>query len=75
FLGHNVLGLAVCDPATGGCCDGLLEDRVNENRGAESTIAWLSALVEMRLLERLTGGGRRGRAGGVGQAARAPDGP
>jgi glycosyltransferase involved in cell wall biosynthesis len=51
FLGHNVLGLAVCDPATGGCRDGLLEDRVNENRGAESTIAWLSALVEMRSLE------------------------
>lgn len=76
FLGHNVLGLAVCDPATGGCRDGLLEDRVNENRGAESTLAWLSSLVEMRLLERLTGGGRRGReAGGVGRAARAPDGP
>ena len=75
FLGHNVLGLAVCDPATGGCRDGLLEDRVNENRGAESTIAWLSALVEMRLLERLTGGGRRGRDAGVGRPTRAPDGP
>ncbi|MFM9023801.1 MAG: glycosyltransferase [Planctomycetaceae bacterium] len=57
FLGHNVLGLAICDPGTGGCRDGLLEDRVNENRGAESTIAWLSALVEMRLLERWPAGG------------------
>ena len=56
FLGHNVLGLAVCDPGTGGCRDGLLVDRVNENRGAESTIAWLSALVEMRLLERAPAG-------------------
>jgi glycosyltransferase involved in cell wall biosynthesis len=63
FLGHNVLGLAVCDPVTGGCRDGLLEDRVNENRGAESTIAWLSAVVEMRLLERsLTASAARPRA-------------
>jgi glycosyltransferase involved in cell wall biosynthesis len=58
FRGHNVLGLSVCDPSTGGCRDGLLEDRVNENRGAESTIAWLSALVEMRLLERSLAGAR-----------------
>ena len=43
FRGHNVLGLALCDPHTGGCRDGLLEDRVNENQGAESTLAWLAA--------------------------------
>ncbi|MFM8434312.1 MAG: glycosyltransferase [Planctomycetia bacterium] len=47
FLGHNVAGLALCDPATGGCRDGLLEDRTNDNQGAESTLAWLGALVEM----------------------------
>ena len=51
FHGHNVLGTAVGDPHTGGCRDGLLEDRANENRGAESTLAYLSAIVEMRLLE------------------------
>ena len=67
FLGHNVLGLAVCDPATGGCRDGLLEDRVNENRGAESTIAWLSALVEMRLLERASGAARAGEPEAMGR--------
>jgi glycosyltransferase involved in cell wall biosynthesis len=52
FLGHNVLGLALCDPNTGGCRDGLLEDRTNDNQGAESTLAYLGALVEMRALTR-----------------------
>lgn len=50
FLGHNVVGLALCDPATGGCRDGLLEDRTNDNQGAESTLAWLCSLVEMTAL-------------------------
>lgn len=48
FQGHNVLGLALCDPRTGGCRDGLLEDRTNDNQGAESTLAYLAALVEMK---------------------------
>ncbi len=52
FHGHNVLGLAVCDPHTGGCRDGLLEDRTNENQGAESTLAYLGSLVEMTFLDR-----------------------
>ena len=51
FHGHNVLGAALSDPRTGGCRDGLLEDRTNENQGAESTLAYLAAIVEMRLLE------------------------
>ncbi|MEI7781229.1 MAG: glycosyl transferase family 1, partial [Planctomycetota bacterium] len=50
FHGHNVLGIAMCDPRTGGCRDGLLEDRANENQGAESTLAYLSAVVEMKLV-------------------------
>ena len=50
FHGHNVLGVALCDPRTGGCRDGLLEDRANENQGAESTLAYLAAVVEMKLL-------------------------
>ena len=50
FLGHNAVGLVVCDPATGGCRDGLLEDRTNDNQGAESTLAWLAALADMRSL-------------------------
>ncbi len=51
YRGHNVLGVALCDPRTGGCRDGLLEDRANENQGAESTLAYLGALADMRLFE------------------------
>jgi len=48
FLGRNDLGLAVYDAATGGCRDGLHVDRLSENQGAESTLAFLLALVEMQ---------------------------
>ena len=51
FLGRNDLGISLYDPATGACCDGLHVDRVNQNRGAESTLAYLISLSEMRLLE------------------------
>ncbi|MCC7336492.1 MAG: glycosyltransferase family 4 protein [Pirellulaceae bacterium] len=48
FLGRNDLGQPIYDAATGGCNDGLMENRVNENQGAESTLAFLLSLVEMR---------------------------
>ena len=51
FLGRNDLGLELYDAKTGGCCDGLQEDRVNQNQGAESTLAFLLSLAEMKLLE------------------------
>ena len=51
FLGRNDLGLSLYDSKTGGCCDGLHVDRVNQNQGAESTLAYLMALSEMELLE------------------------
>jgi glycosyltransferase involved in cell wall biosynthesis len=51
FLGDNDLQIALYDPITGGCRDGLHPDRVNENQGAESTISFLMALLEMRQLE------------------------
>jgi len=47
FHGRNELGLRVYDATRGGCRDGLLEDRANENQGAESTLAHLTALVEL----------------------------
>ena len=50
FLGNNDLQIALYDPSTGGCRDGLHPERVNENQGAESTLAFLMALLEMRLL-------------------------
>jgi glycosyltransferase involved in cell wall biosynthesis len=51
FLGDNDLQVALYDPTTGGCRDGLHPDRANENQGAESTLAFLMALLEMRKLE------------------------
>ena len=54
FLGENVIQTPLYDPATGGCRDGLHEGRANENEGAESTIACLTALVEMRLAGNLS---------------------
>jgi len=49
FLGRNDLNLPVYDPNTGGCNDGLHPDRLNANQGAESTLAFLQILLEMRL--------------------------
>jgi len=51
FLGRNDLNLPIYDPTTGGCRDGLHPDRSNENQGAESTLAFLQALLELRLAE------------------------
>ncbi len=48
FLGHNEIHQALYDPSTGGCRDGLHAERVNENQGAESTISFLQALLDMR---------------------------
>ncbi len=51
FLGRNDLNLSLYDPTTGGCRDGLHPDRANENQGAESTLAFLQSLLELRLTE------------------------
>jgi len=51
FLGRNDLGLEMYDGSTGGCYDGLHEDRVNENQGAESTLSFLLSLAEMKQLK------------------------
>jgi len=53
FIGWNDLGLELCSPKTGGCRDGLHVDRVNRNQGAESTVAFLLSLAEMRLAQNM----------------------
>ena len=53
FIGWNDLGLELCSPKTGGCRDGLHLDRVNRNQGAESTLAFLLSLAEMRLAQNM----------------------
>jgi hypothetical protein len=50
FLGDNDLQVPLYDSVTGGCRDGLHPDRANENQGAESTLSFLMALLEMRSL-------------------------
>ena len=54
FLGHNHLQKMLYDPSTGACRDGLHSDRVNENRGAESSLSFLLSLFEMRRMDRAT---------------------
>ena len=51
FVGRNDLRTPIYDPSTGGCHDGLQPDHVNPNLGAESMLAFLLSLVEMRLAE------------------------
>jgi glycosyltransferase involved in cell wall biosynthesis len=45
YQGDNELHLPLYDHSTGGCRDGLHEDRANENQGAESTLCWLMSLL------------------------------
>ena len=51
FLGWNDLGIELYSPSSGGCYDALHVDRVNQNQGAESTLAFLLSLAEMKLAE------------------------
>ncbi len=53
FIGWNDLGLELYSPRTGGCRDGLHVDRANGNQGAESTLAFLLSLAEMRLAQNM----------------------
>ena len=59
FLGRNDLGLELYTRQNGGCRDGLHADRINENQGAESTLAFLLSLAEMRLIQNTTTGVQR----------------
>jgi hypothetical protein len=59
FLGWNDLGLELYAPLTGGCRDGLHADRRNENQGAESMLAFLLSLAEMRLVQNTATGVQR----------------
>ena len=51
FLGRNDLGQPLYDSTTGGCRDALHSDRVNQNQGAESSLAFQLSLAEMTRAE------------------------
>lgn len=50
FLGNNHLNQIIYNPRTGGCYDGLEENYVNLNQGAESTISYILARLTMAQL-------------------------
>jgi len=50
FLGNNHLHQIIYNPCTGGCYDGLEENYVNLNQGAESTVSYLMARLTMEKL-------------------------
>ncbi len=47
FLGRNDLGQSLYDPTTGGCRDALLQDHLNQNQGAESSLAFYLSHAEI----------------------------
>jgi len=47
FLGMNTQNAFVYDSAKGGCYDGLTEKGLNLNMGAEATVCYLSARIEL----------------------------
>lgn len=49
FLGFNDLNLSMVDPETGACFDGLQQDGINRNQGAESVWAYLQSTAEIAL--------------------------
>ena len=51
FLGGNDLQVSLYDSTTGGCRDGLHPERANQNQGAESTLSFLIAFLEMSSLQ------------------------
>lgn len=62
FLGRNDVGVALLDPLSGGCRDGLERDGVNANEGAESTIALIGALQQARRLQAAAARARTSRS-------------
>ncbi len=53
FLGSNHLNQVIYNPCTGGCYDGLEENYINLNQGAESTASYLMARLK---IEKYLGG-------------------
>ena len=51
FLGRNDLGQPLYDASTGGCRDALLQDHLNQNQGAESSLAFYLSWLEVKRAE------------------------
>ena len=53
FHGDNHLHQVIYNPCTGGCYDGLEENNVNLNQGAESTVSYLMAKLTLEKTQTL----------------------
>jgi len=54
FLGRNDLGLPLYDESSGGCRDALLRDHINQNQGAESTLAFHLSRIDLSRQHRIS---------------------
>jgi len=54
FLGRNHLNQIIYNPCTGGCYDGLEDNYINLNQGAESTLSYLMARLTVEKYDRKT---------------------
>jgi hypothetical protein len=50
FLGKNTQNLWVYNPNTGGCYDGITPEGLNLNQGAEATVTYLLARLDMEMI-------------------------
>jgi uncharacterized protein YyaL (SSP411 family) len=50
FLGKNTKGLRVYNPNTGGCYDGITPEGLNLNQGAEATVTYLLARLDLEMI-------------------------
>ena len=48
FLGKNTKSVFVYNATTGGCYDGITEEGLNLNQGAEANVCYLSARIELQ---------------------------
>lgn len=60
FLGRNDLGSPLYEAISGACRDGLHANRVNQNMGAESTLAVLLTLTELKMARASVHSGEHG---------------
>lgn len=47
YWGKNACGKSLIDSETGGCCDGITPDGINQNQGAESVVGYCIASMSL----------------------------
>jgi len=52
YFGGNLKGLTLYDPENGSCCDGITPHGLNQNKGAEATISYLQARLNLEEVQK-----------------------